>query len=67
MQQDKKPYRGFGMSPNNTDGNGRVIKVTKSQCMTLLKKYMAKQTPKNHGCKHLYIVDCGEYFKWSAC
>ena len=66
MQQEKKPYRGFGMSPNNTDGNGRVIKVTKSQCLALLKKYMAKQ-PQSHRCKHLFVVDCGEYFKWSAC
>jgi len=55
------------MSPNNTDGNGRVIKVTKSQCLSLLKKHMAKKTPKNDGCKHLTVVDCGEYFKWSAC
>lgn len=67
MEQEKKPYRGFGMQPNATDVNGLTIKVTRSQCMALLKKYMAKQTPKNNGCKRLFIVDCGEYFKWSAC
>jgi hypothetical protein len=67
MKEDKKPYRGFGMQPNHTDANGNVVKVTKNQCMSLLKKYMAKQTPKNCGCKKLAIVDCGDYFKWSAC
>lgn len=55
------------MQPNHTDANGNVVKVTKSQCLSLLKKYMAKQTPKNFGCKKIAIVDCGDYFKWSAC
>lgn len=66
MNKEKKPWRGFGMSPNQTDGNGKVLCVNESQCLALLKRWMKKQ-PASLRCKQMRVVDCGDYYKWSAC
>jgi len=66
MSEEKKPWRGFGMCPNATDGNGLVHLVTEKQCMALLRKWMRKQ-PAPLRCKRMFIVDRGDYWKWSAC
>ena len=65
-EEERKPWRGFGMCPNATDGNGNVQRVTEKQCLAMLRKWMRKQ-PKPLRCKNMYIVDRGEYWKWSAC
>ena len=65
-QKEVKPWKAFGMCPLSTDGNGNIERITQSQCMIRLRKYMSKQHP-NLRCKNLFVVDCGDYWKWSAC
>ena len=64
--EERKPWRAFGASKNSTDGNGRVLLVTEKQCLSLLRDWMRKQ-PSPLRCKQMTIVDCEEYWKWSAC
>lgn len=45
---------------------GGVHLVTEKQCMALLRKWMRKQ-PAPLRCKRMFIVDRGDYWKWSAC
>ena len=66
QQKEIKPWKAFGMCPLSTDGNGNIERITQSQCMIRLRKYMSKQHP-NLQCKNLFVVDCGDYWKWSAC
>ena len=66
QQKELKPWKAFGMCPLSTDGNGNIERITQQQCMTRLRKYMSKQ-PSNLRCKNMFVVDCGEYWKWSAC
>ena len=65
-KKEVKPWKAFGMCPLSADGNGNIERITQSQCMARLRKYMSKQHP-NMICKNLFVMDCGDYWKWSAC